>query len=138
MRLRTTISASVLAVGIVFGGAATALAHDNDDHCREHSYGQDHGRDYGRDHDRDHGRDYGRDHDRDHGRDYGRDHDRDKGYGRDHGRDHDDKYGRGHGEDGGYKKSCHTAAGSNANKGSYYEHNCDSEGWSKKGHHETY
>lgn len=124
MRLRTTITASVLTIGVVFGGASTALAHDHDDHCRKDSYGHSYGHDYGRDHGRDHGREYGRDHDR--------------GYGHGYGRDHEDKDSRGHSEDGGYKKSCHTAAGSNASKGSFYEHDCDSSGWSKKGHHETY
>ncbi|MFD9793177.1 hypothetical protein ACFWXK_19725 [Streptomyces sp. NPDC059070] len=38
MRLRTTITASVLALGVVLGGASSALAHDGGHgHGRHHS-----------------------------------------------------------------------------------------------------
>lgn len=114
MRLRTTIAAGVLALGAVLGGAGTALAHDDCDHDngRHHSsYSRDND-DYGRHH-----KSYGRDND-DHGRYTS--YDRDRDYGRHH------NYGGEHGK----SSECHTAMGSSANHGSFYEHDCkkDSEG----------
>lgn len=97
MRLRTTIAASVLALGAVLGGAGSALAHDDCDHDngRQHNYNRDN--DYGR-----HKTSYGLDND------YGR---RKTSYGRDNGKSHE----------------CHTAMGSSANHGAFYENDCKSD-----------
>ncbi|MBD0741055.1 hypothetical protein [Streptomyces sp. CBMA152] len=117
MRLRTTIAASVLALGAVLGGAGSALAHDDCDHDngRHHNYNRDH--DYGR-----HNDSYGRDNDNGrHSNSYGRDNDygRHHSYGRDHGKSHE----------------CHTAMGSSANRGSFYENDCKSDNDRGDRHH---
>lgn len=130
MRLRTTLTAGVLAVGVVLGGATTALAHGDDDHGSHHGYG------YGRDDDRRHDYGYGygrgddRRHDYGHGHGYGRDDNRHHGYARDDDRDH----GRDHGSEGGRKGACHMEGDTNANKGTHYQSDCGWASWHSASH----
>ncbi|MEU1075826.1 MULTISPECIES: hypothetical protein [unclassified Streptomyces] len=152
MRLRTTLTAGVLAVGVVLGGATTALAHGDDDHGRNHGYGygrdddrrHDYGHGYGRDddrrHDYGHGRNDDRRHDYGHGRNDDRRHDYGHGYGRDdnrhHGyaRDDDRDHGRDHGLEGGRKGACHMEGDTSANKGTHYQSDCGWASWHSASH----
>ncbi|MFK8910164.1 hypothetical protein [Streptomyces sp. YS-3] len=148
MRLRTTLTAGVLAVGVVLGGATTALAHGDDDHGRHHGYGYGNSRDddrrhdYGRDDDRRHDYGHGRDDDRrhDYGRDDDRRHDYGNGYGRDDNRHHgytrkdDREHGRDHSSEGGRKGACHMEGDTNANRGTHYQSDCGWANWHSASH----